>query len=99
MLCLLLPLQYRGLFPKRRLLILTDKPRLLYADPVKETLMGEIPWTSKLKVDIKGEKQFHVITPNRTFVLEELIDTAETWKEKIHERMLVRYGDRWLAKH
>jgi len=57
--------KYRGLFPKRRLLLLTDKPRLLYVDLEKESVMGEVPWTSRLKVEVKDERHFDIITPNR----------------------------------
>ena len=35
----------RGLFSRRRQLILTDKPRLLYVDPEQLVFKGEIPWT------------------------------------------------------
>ena len=34
----------KGLFAKRRELILTDAPRLYYVDPVAMVLKGEIPW-------------------------------------------------------
>ena len=34
----------KGLFSKHRMLILTDKPRLIYVDPVTMVLKGEIPW-------------------------------------------------------
>lgn len=35
----------KGLFSKKRLLVLTDKPRLLYVDPSTSEVKGEIPWT------------------------------------------------------
>lgn len=35
----------KGLFSKHRMLILTDRPRLIYIDPVTMVLKGEIPWT------------------------------------------------------
>ena len=41
-----------GLFSsKRRQLVLTSKPRLLYFDPSAKKLKGEIPWASTLRIE------------------------------------------------
>lgn len=37
----------QGLFSKRRHLLLTNLPRLLYFDPETEELKGEIPWSDE----------------------------------------------------
>ena len=43
-----LTLKRRGLFSvRRRVLVLTDAPRLLYLDPEKRELKGEVPWTEE----------------------------------------------------
>ena len=52
----------KGLFAKRRQLILTDAPRLYYIDPVAMELKGEIPWSEALKVEQKNWKTFFVHT-------------------------------------
>eukprot|EP01031_Cornospumella_fuschlensis_P036268 gene36268-43996_t len=52
----------KGLFSKRRQLILTDAPRLIYIDPTSMELKGEIPWTKAQPVSciIKNTKEFDV---------------------------------------
>jgi hypothetical protein len=44
----------QGLFSKKRLLILTDAPRLIYIDPDSHEQKGEIPWTAEHPVTIKA---------------------------------------------
>lgn len=41
----------KGLFSKRRQLVLTSKPRLLYFDPSTMELKGEIPWSAECPVE------------------------------------------------
>jgi 3-phosphoinositide dependent protein kinase-1 len=55
----------RGLFSKKRYLILTDRPRLFYcADGAKSSSVpkGEIFWTPKMVPELKGKKQFWIHT-------------------------------------
>lgn len=51
-------LKRKGLFSKKRYLILTDKPRLLYIDENKMKEKGEIPWSDHMSLELKDERQF-----------------------------------------
>lgn len=52
----------KGLFARRRMLLLTLGPHLYYVDPNTMVLKGEIPWTVDLKVEPKNFKTFFVHT-------------------------------------
>ena len=52
----------KGLFPRRRMFLLTLGPRLFYVDPVSMVLKGEIPWSSDVKAEAKNFKTFLVHT-------------------------------------
>jgi 3-phosphoinositide dependent protein kinase-1 len=50
----------KGLFSKRRQLVLTDRPRLIYIDPSSMELKGEVPWTKAQPVTcIVVSQTFH----------------------------------------
>jgi 3-phosphoinositide dependent protein kinase-1 len=77
----------KGLFAKRRMLILTDAPRLYYVDPMAMELKGEIPWSEALQVEQKNWKIFFVHTPNRTYYLEDPTGNSQAWSEAIEKCM------------
>jgi 3-phosphoinositide dependent protein kinase-1 len=52
----------KGLFARRRMLLLTTGPRLIYIDPVQMVKKGEIPWSPELRVEAKNFKIFFVHT-------------------------------------
>lgn len=52
----------KGLFPRRRMLLLTTGPRLFYVDPANMVLKGEIPWSPELRVEAKNFRIFLVHT-------------------------------------
>lgn len=54
--------KHKGFSSKKRQLILTNTPRLLYVDPVKMVLMGTIPWTSDLSVRVESPCNFNIWT-------------------------------------
>jgi len=73
----------KGLFSKKRQLILTDRPRLFYIDPDKMEIKGEIPWSDTLLVDVKTNRKFNIVAPNRTYLLEDIANTSQRWLEAV----------------
>ncbi|PNF27809.1 3-phosphoinositide-dependent protein kinase 1 [Cryptotermes secundus] len=82
----------KGLFARRRMLLLTLGPHLYYADPVNMVLKGEIPWSPELRVEPKNFKIFFVHTPNRTYYLEDPEGYALKWCKAIEEVRIHTYG-------
>lgn len=52
----------KGLFARRRLLLLTEGPHLFYCEPGTLNVKGEIPWSKQLKPEAKDFKIFFVHT-------------------------------------
>uniref|UniRef100_A0A4W3ITD1 3-phosphoinositide-dependent protein kinase 1 n=1 Tax=Callorhinchus milii TaxID=7868 RepID=A0A4W3ITD1_CALMI len=75
----------KGLFARRRQLLLTEGPHLYYVDPVNKVLKGEIPWSQELRPEPKNFKTFFVHTPNRTYYLMDPSGNAHKWCRKIQE--------------
>lgn len=73
----------KGLFAKRRMLLLTDKPRLIYIDPIERKVMGEIPWTSDMFPQYKNMTTFFIHTPARTYYLEDIEKQSLSWVDMI----------------
>ncbi|XP_015367885.1 PREDICTED: 3-phosphoinositide-dependent protein kinase 1-like [Diuraphis noxia] len=82
----------KGLFARRRMLMLTMGPHLYYADPASMTLKGEIPWSPQLRVEPKNFRIFFVHTPNRTYYLEDPEGFALEWCKAIEEMRVNTYG-------
>lgn len=58
----------KGLFARKRMLLLTTGPRLVYVDPVQMVKKGEIPWSSELRVEPKNFKIFFIHTVSCLFI-------------------------------
>lgn len=41
------------LLSRKRQLILTSRPRLLYVDPKAMQLKGEVPWSAQLRAEVR----------------------------------------------
>ncbi|RMX49600.1 hypothetical protein pdam_00003014 [Pocillopora damicornis] len=83
----------KGLFPRKRTLILTEGPRLYYVDAQAMVLKGEIPWTKDLRPEAKNFNVFFVHTPKRIYYLEDHTGYAMDWVKKIEEVHRVYFGD------
>ncbi|XP_064624559.1 3-phosphoinositide-dependent protein kinase 1-like isoform X2 [Lineus longissimus] len=82
----------KGLFARRRMLLLTEGPHLYYVDPQAMVLKGEIPWSKELRPEAKNFKIFFIHTPNRTYYLEDPQGYALEWVKKIQEVLNRYYG-------
>nr|BAK64411.1 phosphoinositide-dependent protein kinase-1 [Haemaphysalis longicornis] len=82
----------KGLFARRRMLLLTTGPHLYYVDPQAMVLKGEIPWSPELRPEPKNFKTFFVHTPNRTYYLEDPEGYALTWCKAIDEVRKATYS-------
>lgn len=80
--------------PRRRMLLLTTGPHLIYIDPVQMVKKGEIPWNKELRVEIKSFKTFHIHTPHRTYYLEDPEGYALKWRQAIEVTYNDLYGER-----
>jgi 3-phosphoinositide dependent protein kinase-1 len=82
-----LTLKRKGLFSKKRQLILTDAPRLLYVDPDTMELKGEVPWTfeNPVRCNIIDESKFDVYAPEtkRTYHLCDKEAGSQMWCDLI----------------
>lgn len=58
----------KGLFPRRRMFLLTVGPHLYYVDPATMVLKGEIPWSEELRTEAKNFKTFFVHTVRILFI-------------------------------
>jgi 3-phosphoinositide dependent protein kinase-1 len=74
----------KGLFSKKRQLILTSKPRLIYIDAIRMKQKGEIPWSDTLYVQSKSATAFDVVTPNRVYHLNDLVNGSKKWIDAIN---------------
>lgn len=82
----------KGLFARKRMLLLTEGPHLYYVDAHHKVLKGEIPWSRHLRPEAKNFRIFFVHTPNRTYYLESRMPDAQMWVKKIKEVWRKYYG-------
>mmetsp|Transcript_9239 Transcript_9239/g.9216 ORF Transcript_9239/g.9216 Transcript_9239/m.9216 type:complete len:185 (+) Transcript_9239:529-1083(+) len=74
-----------GWIYKKRLLIISEEPRISYYEPNGEEYRGDIAISPELKAEAKGRSEFHIITPNRTYYFKELNDQPEKWVQAVSE--------------
>lgn len=83
--------RFTDISSKNRQLLLTDTPRLIYLDPEKNILKGEIPWSADLEVVLKPLDTeaglFDVCTPDRTYYLRDMHGNATRWSDAIYQQL------------
>lgn len=57
----------KGRSVKKRQLILTNKPRIIYIDPKKMIQKGVIPWTPNIRPEVKNNTAWFIHTVNSFF--------------------------------
>ncbi|EQC40459.1 AGC/PDK1 protein kinase [Saprolegnia diclina VS20] len=80
----------KGLFSKKRQLILTSKPRLIYIDAIRMRQKGEIPWSDSMYITIKNSSTFDVVTPNRVYHLSDAANGSKKWSDAINASLVQR---------
>mmetsp|Transcript_30040 Transcript_30040/g.52745 ORF Transcript_30040/g.52745 Transcript_30040/m.52745 type:complete len:482 (-) Transcript_30040:192-1637(-) len=72
-----------SLFTKKRQLILTSFPRILYVDPGKMKIKGEIPWSDNIVAEKKNRKNFVIHTKGKQYAMCCICHEAEAWVKAI----------------
>lgn len=68
----------KGLFARKRMLLLTTGPRLIYIDPVQMVKKGEIPMSINIRPETKNFKIFFVHTVRvAMFIIIPIIQTYQ----------------------
>lgn len=64
----------RGLFAKRRQLLLTRAPRFVYIDVAKMEMRGQIPWSSGIRIEKRSDSVFLIHTVGDVLRMPSLFD-------------------------
>jgi len=84
--------KHRGLLPKKRELILTDRPRLIYVDPGPMTVKGEITISAEMSVRVKDDNFFTISVPGRDYKMEDIGGDAQGWADAIQDAKVQSLG-------
>jgi len=75
----------KGRSVKKRQLILTNKPRVIYIDTKKMVQKGEVPWSPNLRPEARNNTAWFIHTPKRTYILEDIPGKAQRWVDAINK--------------
>ncbi|KAK4493371.1 hypothetical protein RD792_017732 [Penstemon davidsonii] len=71
---------------KKVQLILTNKPKLIYVDPAKLVVKGNIIWSDNpndLSIQVMSPSNFKICTPKKVLSFEDAKQRAQQWKKAI----------------
>ena len=81
-----------GWIYKRRLLVITEEPKITYWEPTRKEFRGEIAISPQLRGEVRNRIDFHIITPKRTYYFKVINDTPERWVKAVAELVHMVYG-------
>ena len=81
-----------GWIYKRRILIITEEPKITYLEPTRKEFRGEIAISPQLRGEVKNKIDFNIITPKRTYYFKVINDTPERWVRAVAELVHKVYG-------
>lgn len=81
-----------GWIYKRRLLIITEEPKITYYEPTRRELRGQIAISQDLRGEVKNKIDFHIVTPKRTYYFKVINDDPHKWVKAVAELVHKIYG-------
>eukprot|EP00010_Vexillifera_abyssalis_P005503 CAMPEP_0201554656 /NCGR_PEP_ID=MMETSP0173_2-20130828/42982_1 /ASSEMBLY_ACC=CAM_ASM_000268 /TAXON_ID=218659 /ORGANISM="Vexillifera sp., Strain DIVA3 564/2" /LENGTH=445 /DNA_ID=CAMNT_0047966031 /DNA_START=29 /DNA_END=1362 /DNA_ORIENTATION=+ len=77
-------LKSRKMSVKKRQLLLTDTPRLIYIDTRADETRGQIAFSAGMRPEVKNNKVFYIKTSSRKWILEDCNKNAQLWVSAIN---------------
>lgn len=81
-----------GWIYKKRLLVITEEPKITYWEPSRKEFRGEIAISPQLRGEVKNRIDFNIVTPKRTYFFKVINDTPERWVRAVAELVQIVYG-------
>lgn len=69
---------------RKRQLIITDQPRISYKN-LDNDYKGDVIVSPDLRAELKGNKDFILITPVRTYHFKEILGSGQKWVDTVNK--------------
>mmetsp|Transcript_4 Transcript_4/g.3 ORF Transcript_4/g.3 Transcript_4/m.3 type:complete len:419 (-) Transcript_4:36-1292(-) len=76
---------------KKRQLTITNQPRILYSD-IDNNYKGDVPLSAEVRAELRGGKDFAIVTPSRTYLFKEIIGDPQKWVDGINKFIREHFG-------
>ncbi|CAG9323048.1 unnamed protein product [Blepharisma stoltei] len=75
---------------RKRLLVITEEPRIAYYEPNGQFKRGELNLSSEVRSEVHGRKKFVIFTPEKQYLFED--EEPEVWVDTINRLIQRFYG-------